>query len=198
MIPTTPRQPVHTIVLPAALVALDIEVRADFLQSDDLETICAVAGKAGAAVLIASAGQPREQRENAFAIWRKAGLEKLAVACPGIIDFLGGNAELLEAYETATIDLLKLDRLMHDGIEAKEQQRRDRLTHGKQTLMDVLSKNTPDLIEGRFPRYCVIRGDGEMKLFHSRENAVEWCRCVDASFHLIPLDREKRKFHLPE
>lgn len=190
-----PHPPVHTLVLPLHLVALDIEVREKYL-SDDLTTICDIAGKSNSAVLIASAGLPQENRETSFAIWRRQGLDKLAVAVPEIWDFLATNAQALTEYQAATIDLLHLDRLLHDDLVEKKRVALVLLLSRKQALKDALTRNTPDIIEGRFPKWCVVRGDGEMSLFHSRSTAQEWARVGNTGFHLIPLATVDRTYSL--
>ena len=193
---TEPRPFIRPSILPPAIVALDIEVQDAFL-SDDLATICAVAGKIGSAVLIASAGQPRKNREAAFVIWRQQALADLAVTVPEIRNFLAGNETMRLEYEAATIDLIVLDRGMHDAREDERVRKSELMAHNKQVLRDAIAKHTPDYEENRFPRYCVIRGDGDLKLFRGRNAAQEWAREGNFGYNLVPLTSEMRESKIP-
>lgn len=189
-----PRPPIHTTTLPVAHVTLDAKVRDAYL-SGDLETICAIAAITGAAVLIASAGHPLDQRETAFRIWRKRGLESLASSSPEIGSFLATHPELRAEYDAGTVDLLVLDLALHDAREEENRKRVEYLAASKQGLREAVSAHTADDFEGRIPRYCVIRADGEMKLFRQRPAAVIFGRDGNHGFHLIPLDTANRSFH---
>ena len=188
-----PQPPIHTTTLPVAHVRMDAEVRDAYL-SEDLETICAIAAITGAAVLIASAGHPLDQRETAFRIWRKRGLESLESSSPEIGTFLATHPDLRAQYDAGTVDLIVLDRALHDAHEEENKKRRDYIVTSKQALRDAVAKHTPDAEEGRFPKICIIRGDGELKVFRNRPTALEWAREGNFGYHLIPLDTGKREY----
>lgn len=192
-----PRPPVHTTILPIALVALDIEVREKYTLSDDLETICAIAGKTASAVLIASAGHPRQQRESAFAIWRKQGLATLRNICPDVIEFLSTHAELSAEFHAGTIDLFALDTAMHESKAGKERLRMERLAQQKEGLRAALNANCEGMPPGASPTVLVVRGDGSMKMLKNHQQGKEWGRLGNTGFYLIPLATADMRRFLP-
>lgn len=191
-----PRLPIHTTVLPVAAVVLDDEIRRDFLGSD-IEVICACAAKVGSTLLITVAGQSLEQREAAFGIWRKRHLEKLAVNCSAVTEFLSIHKELHEKFADGTIDLLVLDRLMHDEAHSKNQETLLRLQEQKAALLQGVNANCVDIPLGHWPQILVVRGDSQMKLFKNQAAGKAWGHEGGAGFYLWTLADGMRMF-MPE
>lgn len=191
---------IHTAVLPLAAVILDAEVREAFL-GDDLEKICGCAAHSGSAVLITTAGQGIEQREAAFLVWRKRHLAVLASACPVIGEFISGRDhldEFLIAFEAGTIDLVQLDRAIHDQIEDQREARKALLSSQKDILREALYSHCEGVFPPTSPQILVIRGDGEIKLLKNHSLGKEWGRIGNHGFYIMPIATTDWRRFLPE
>jgi hypothetical protein len=185
--------PIFTTELPVLFVSLDAKVREAYL-SDDIEMVCGIAATSGSTLLIVNAGLALDHRERAFQIWRKRELEKLASVTSEIGRFLSTHPELREQYDAGTVDLHVLDRAMHEARDTAMKRRMESIVAAKNALRSAVAKVTPDDSEGRFPRLCIIRADGEIGLFRNRPTALAFGREGNLGFHLIPLDTANREF----
>jgi hypothetical protein len=190
------KRSIRTVVLPVAVVLLDAEVREGFL-SNDLESICGAATKAGATILIATAGQPLEAREASFALWRKHLLENLY--CEGLAEFLSNNIdpELCASFRDGTVDLLTLDAAIQNEHERKTAEAAELRRAQKEKLKNALWSHCEGINQPKLPQYLVIRGDGEQRLVKGQQMAKEWGCIGNHGYYTVPLQIEKRQLVLP-
>jgi hypothetical protein len=186
----TTHSPANTVYIPASKVALEQDVRKRYL-GDDIEEICDVAAISGSSVLVASAGLPLENRLNSFEIWRKNFLSSLRVSCKDLNEFMISDGKVAAGLESGEMSLEQVDKLIEEqkrvDLEAANHLRRSK----KEALKSAISMNTVSGYEGSriYPSHCVIRGDGEMKLFFSHREAKDWGHeGAGAGFHMLPFD----------
>jgi hypothetical protein len=192
--------PIRTLFIPAPRIELERDVRQRYL-SNALEEICEVAAISGSAVLIASAGLSLGDRQIAFEIWRKTFLNKLRILSPDLNALMNENSEVCEGLESGTLSFVEVDGIIEDrkrqALEAASLLRQAK----KQALKDSLRMNTIAAYEGNknYPTHCVVRGDGEMKLFYSHSDAKAWGQASQVGgFHLLPFEQKLlRTFMIP-
>ncbi len=185
----TPR---FTCVLPLEFVTLDMKVGEAFL-SDDPGLRCAVAATSGSTLLMLNAGMPLEKRELALQDWRKERLAFLGTDSREIATFLATHPE----YAAGKVDLFALDCALRAARELTANERMEVRIAAKKALNEAVAKHALDDEKGRFPNYCVIRGDASVQLFRHRKTAIQWGGEGNHGFHLIPLDITKRECRFP-
>ena len=197
------KRPISPVVLPVAVLVLDVEVREGFL-SDDIETICTAVNKSGSAtILLIAAGKSLEDREAAFDLWRKKLLEGLQLNCGELAEFLSKNTapELCASFRDGTVDLLALDSAIHDERERVSREAAELRRAQKEKLKEAFWSHAQGFVEHpSWPRYLVVRGDGELRLMKNLNQAKEWGRVGNLGYYTVPLqgDGIQRTLPLPE